>query len=168
MKWFGNSYNHLHRLWKTSLFFRFVLGFFYIITAIITYLTIDCYISGNKGCIGLTIILGMTSICMVVISYGIVYWSITTYHDEDEEDKIFKESIRQPPDAVEVKVLNLDAESFALTNPMDSASSKSSLQKSSKKLSKKSSKRNDSISPLDTHIDKNDSFTVTNPISPPR
>jgi hypothetical protein len=109
----------------------------------------------------------MTSICISVISYGVVYWSITTYHDEDEEDKLFKESIRHPSDLVEVKVVNLDTESFALTNPMDSASSKSSLQKSSKKLSKKSSKRKDSVSP-ETHIDKTDSFSVTNPISPPR
>ena len=172
MKWFGDNYNYLHRLWKTSLFFRAVLGSFYIISAILIYFAIDCYISGNKGCIGLTIILGMTFIFMVVVTYGVVYWSITTYHD-DEGDDSFKQTIRSSQEPIQVKVLNLDADSFVLTNPMDSASlnspesSKKFSKKSSKKLSKKSSKRRDSISSPDTHIDIADSFSVANPIVTP-
>ena len=160
MKWFGDNYNYLHRLWKTSLFFRAVLGSFYIISAILIYFAIDCYISGNKGCIGLTIILGMTFIFMVVVSYGIIYWSITAYHD-DEEDDSFKQTIRSQ-DPIQVKVLNLDADSFVLTNPIGSASlnSPESSKKLSKKLSKKSSKRRDSI-------DQSEAFSVANPILTP-
>jgi hypothetical protein len=99
---------------------------------------------------------------MVVVSYGIVYWSITTYQD-DEEDDSFKQTIRsQSP--IQVKVLNLDADSFAITNPMDSASSNS--PESSKKLSKESSNKlsKKSSKHRDTNTDKADSFSVANPI----